>query len=461
MPTTPIATAIENEIFSYETFLTARASAGTATLTVQSILNFATNRILLIGELGSENAEIIRTHALTAPSGSTITLASNLVFTHPVYTKVRIMLYDQIEFSHATTKTGAKTVIATRPIEADNLATRHDDSTFSSGFYFTRYRNSITNTFSDYSDPIPWAGFKANTVSMVVNYALGRNKLDSFTDNITYQFCLEEINACLQFITGKLKGWSKLLKLNHVLGQTVRGSFKFTLPTDIWENRGIKSILGVRIGTALGLKSKIWSEFEDEMEGVAVTQVRTQAVARQTTLAINNSFDFKDSGSVNVYIGGILHNITYTGVTRSATAGVLTGIPALGTGSITVTIPVNTYVWDGEREGKPDCFTIDSDGNLLIWPLPDASYNNLNVYIDYWTGPTEVDSDADELDVFRYDAVKHWLTWVIRSQLKNDGVRNLADGDYIQFSQILADYIRNELPVHRKKRQPKINTITY
>jgi len=461
MAVRPIGLTIEDEMFVYETYLTAEAASGASTLTVKSITNFAINQVLLVGELGDENSEIIKTHGSTAPSGTTITLVSNLVKTHTPYTKVRVMLYNQVEISHATTTTGTKTVITTIAIQPESVETRYDDSTYSSGYYFTRFKNDITTTYSDYSDPIPYSGFEQNTVSFAINYALKRNKLKTFTEFIDYEFCIDEVNACLQFITGKLKGWTKLLKTNYIAGQTTRGIHKIALPSDIWENRGIKSILGVRIGTDIDLDPKIISEVEDEMQGVVVTQVRTEATAGQTTLEIDNSYDFEDSGSVNVYISGTLYTLTYTGVTRSATAGVLTGIPASGTGSITVTIPVDTYVWFGEDEGEPECFTVDGDGNLVFWPLCDDSYDNLNIYMDYWTGPTEVDSDADELDVFRDDAVKHWLTWAIRMQLKNDGKRDFTDGDYIQFSQILADYIRNEIPAHRKKRQPKINSISY
>ena len=462
MPIRPIGVTIEEQMFKYETFLTAEAASGGSTLTVKSIISFAINQILLIGELGDENSEIIKTHGETAPTGTTITLAANLTKTHAPYTKIRVMLYDQVEISHADTKTGAKSVLSTIDIQADSVETRYDDSAKSSGYFFTRWKETIGNTFSDYSDPIPYIGFESNTVSFIVNYALKRNKLETFTDFIDYEFCLNEVNACLQFITGKLKGWSKLLTLNAVIGQTTRGIMKIALPTDIWENRGNKSIHDVRIGTdEQGLGYKIWSEFEQEMSGVALTQVRTQASATDTSLAIDNSYDFPDTGTVNVYISGTLYSITYTGVTRHATEGVLTGISASGDGSITVTIPVDTNVWNGESEGQPKFYTVDSDGNVRFWPLTSATYDNKNVYLDYWTGPTSIDSDADTLDTLRFDAIKHWLTWAIRMQLQNDGKRDFTDGDYIQFSQIVSEYIRTEMPAHRKKRGVKINTIRY
>lgn len=458
----PIGLTIEDEMFKFETYLTAEAASGQAAMTVKSISNFAIDLIIFIGELGDENSEIIKTHDSTAPTGTTVTCLSNLVKTHDPYTKVRVMLYDQVEISHADTVAGDKTVLATIDIQPESPETRYDDSAKSAGYFFTRFKNTIGTTYSDYSDPIPYTGFTADTVAFAINYALKRNKLDTFTRYVDYEFCINEVNACLQFITGKLKGWSKLLVLNYVMGQTVRGVHKIALPSDIWENRGNKSIQDIRIGDGNGLVYKIFSDFEKEMEGTTVTQVRTAAAAGDLTLEIDNSYDYPDSGSVNFYISGTLYTITYTGVTRSATAGVLTGVPAAGTtGAITVTIPVDTNIWTGESEGNPKYYTVDSDGYARITPFPSATYDNLNVYMDYYTGATSVDSDVDSLDVFRYDAVKHWLTWVIRMQLKNNGKRDFTDGDYIQFFQIITDYKRNEMPAHRKKRGTKLNQIKY
>ena len=248
-----------------ETFLTAQANSGTGTITVKSVIGFAVNQILLIGEIGDENSEIIKTHATTGPSGTTITLASNLTKTHDVYTKVRIIPYDQVEFYHAETATGSKTLLDTIAIQCDSLETRYDDTAYNSGYYFTRFKNTIEPaTYSGYSDPIPYTGYEENTVGFAINYALKRNKMESFTNFIDYQFCLDEINACLDFITGKLKGWTNLLKLNQIIGQTERGVLVLgDMPSDIWENKGNKSILDLRLGTSTGLTFLIWSDLKE------------------------------------------------------------------------------------------------------------------------------------------------------------------------------------------------------
>jgi len=445
-----------------ETYLTSIGVAGDSTLTVNSIDGFAVNQIILIGEFGEEKSEIILTHATTSPSGTTITLASNLEHTHSVNTKVKIIPYNQIEFSHCATITGTKEVLDTIDIITSALETRYDDTSKTSGYYFTRFKETITGTYSSYSDAIPFAGLDENTVGFAINYALKRNKLKGFTEFIDHDFCLDEINSALNFITGKLKGWTSLQKFNQIVGQSETGVRVLgQMPSDIWENKGDKSILDLRLGTDITLEYKRWAEFEQEVEGSSVTVVSTQAEIGDTSLAIDNSYDFNDTGIIHVYINGQVHSITYTGVTRSDSAGYLTGIPATGDGSIDVVIPVATLVWQGESIGKPLYYTIDSDSDIRIAPLPSSTYNNLNAYMDYYTAPTRVDSDADTLDHFRYDAIKHWLTWAIRMQKDNDGIRNLQDGDYIQFLQILNDYIRTEKPNNRKRRGFKTNGIFY
>lgn len=457
-----IKVKIKPDIFSYDTYVTAQATSGVGTLTVKSITDFAINQNLMIGDLGGESSEIVKTHGSTAPTGSTITLSANLAFTHPIYSKVKISAYDQIEFSHAATVTGVKTVMATKTIDVQRLENIYEDSTYTSGYYFYRFVNSIPapDTYSDYSDPIPFDGFTADTVDAAIKYALKRNKLDSYTKYVDFDFCIDEINTCLRFITGKLKRWSKLQEFDYPLGQTECGVNQFVLPDDIWENENNKSILNVRLGSGQNLKWLRKEQWDIMMEGVNKSAVSVEGTVGATTLTIENSYDFADSGSVDYWISGTLHTLTYTGVTRSTTAGVLTGIPASGDGSITVTTPVGTNIWQGESIGEPMYYTVYY-GSLFIWYLPSANYDNGNIVLDYYTAPVSVESEGDYLDVFRYDAVKYWLTAAIRGQLKNDGKKDLKDGDLEMSLQIIKDYVSTELPAHSKKSYPFINGIKY
>lgn len=134
-----------------KTFLTASATSGTATLTVKDITGFGVGDYIIIGEIGNEGTESIRVHASTAPSGTTITLASNLAATHGIDTPIYRADYNQAEFSRATTLTGTKSVLSTSSIDPSEFYTYYEDTSNTTGYGFIRWKNSSDSTVSSYS----------------------------------------------------------------------------------------------------------------------------------------------------------------------------------------------------------------------------------------------------------------------------------------------------------------------
>jgi hypothetical protein len=431
------------------------AEAGDGTITVESILGAAVNLVLFIGEPGDETSEIVKTHAATSPSGSTVTLASNLLHDHQQGTAIYIIDWDQVEFSYAADDDGSDVVLSTTAIQADQIDTQYTDTTYSTGYYYIRFKNSITSTFSDYSAPIPWGGYDTDSVGAAIEYALNRNKLQGYTENVTHDFCISEICACLKYMRGKLKKWHNLQEFDYSLGKTAQGVSKFALPSNCWKYSN-KSILQFRIGTGAPLTYKSKREYDERKQGSAHTTVKTNALAAATSLVLDNSGDFGDSGSVQV--GDQV--ITFTA--NAETTGTLSGIPAAGTGSITSGITAGDECWKDLDEGLPEIFTI-VDGNILIWPLCSLKNINLNAWLDYWKEAPTVDDDGDTIDSDRFDAVKYWLTWAIRGQIKNDGKRDLADADFKMFEGVLSDAIMMELKTHGQKfpNQPRLNSIQH
>ena len=454
-----------------QVILDADAAAADGTITVKSITGIAVNDLLLFRELGNELAEIVAVHASTVPSGNTITLAANLVEAHPAGTVVSVIPYNQLQFFHSATEddansddSGLSSLASAANIDPTTEQNYYDDSTQSSGYYFFRFSNSITSINGPYSDAIPWTAtgtkFDRNQVGFILDHVLKKIGHD-YDEKFSREDAMDEINSCLSFQQGKLKHWARYLVSDYVLGQTSRGVFEFTMPSDIYDNKTNKSILSVKIGTALG--PLIWKdekEFDDIMGQAVRTTVRTQPNVGDTTLNIGNSYDLDDSGTVTIFSGNTSYEITYTGVTRSGTAGVLTGIPASGTGSITVTFAVGLNVWQQQEEGQPIYFTV-RNGKIVFWPLCDSTWINKNVLLDYNTQATVVDSEGDTIDADRYDMVKHWLLWQARNYWFNDGKEDLSDGDYILFREILNDQIRKAVPNQKYKMKPKINSIQY
>lgn len=518
-----------------ETYLTADIAAASGTLTVANINRFGINQNLIINPFG-ETAEFVKTHASTAPSGSTITLAANTSFAHYTGEKVYLVSFNQIELAHTTTLTGTKTALTTSvanglvALEADNAILAYPEPEYNSGYYFGRYVNNIgatwtvvaatdvitstahglvagdtikviaattlptgasttvvyyvitvtTNTFqisltnggssidmtdtgtgtltwykcSLYSDGIQYGTWDRSSVGFMIDRAFKDLSLD-FSDKITIQDCYEWVNEGLKLIQGKLKRWPEHYSYNAVLGQASRGTNILAMPTDAYDTETNKSLIALRMGTRgnLDYLDPVW--FDAQMYGVKRTQVTTQATSGQTTLAINNSYDFADSGSVNVYVSGTKYSITYTGVTRSATAGVLTGVPASGTGSISVTISADTYVWQDENEGIPTNFTV-RNGNIEFYPLADGNEDNANIYGDYSKVITMVDSDGDAIDLQRYDMVSDYLKWRMEQKAKNDNKME-PSGWFLAFKEKLNDAIRTLPQNNRFPMRPTIN----
>lgn len=256
----------ESELFRYKSSLKADYASGVGTVDVYSIDQFAVNKILLIGEIGDKDSEIIHTSSSVTPSGNTVTLAANTVNPHTKDTPVYIYAFDQVEFSHADTLTGTKTVLGSlQTIDPRQKEMVYEDSVNSSGYYFTRYKNSITGVFSDYSDGIPYMGLPANTVGYAIDTAM--NELDaSFSEKLTFRKLISASNQMLRLVRGKLRSWSKYQKVDEIIDQLVKGTETYAMPDDIYDKNSNKSVLNLRLEDSYPLTYIDYGEYIQAVE---------------------------------------------------------------------------------------------------------------------------------------------------------------------------------------------------
>jgi len=439
------------------TYLLEASASSAVSLTVIDNIGFEQNNLILIGELGSETTEIKKINA-DDTDGTTLTTTA-ATFAHSAGSPVRKVLFNQWKIYGTSTATfGTNNLVATVDTQVNAPCTTYVNTSTEYTYYWVVAYDSFNSVTGNNSDGVAKdTGYALNSVGSLISSSLEDTKKKK-GGVITDEWFLRQINECLTFVAGKLKHWSWLQNFDYSLGSTLRGTFSFTMPTDIDDKNTIKSILGVRVGTDPNLTVKDKREWESLLNGVARTQVRTEGAVGAVTLEVDNSYDFGDSSSVDVFVSGTKYTLTYTGVTRSTTAGVLTGVPASGTGSITVTIPVDTNVWQNESESQPLYFTV-FDGSLMIWPLPDASYDYKNVTMDYYTSRTLVNSAGDTIEPPRYDMVKHWLNWKLRALDKSAGELDFNDGDWVMFDVILKEMIRREISGQKWAMNRKVNRI--
>ena len=415
------------------TFLASDVVAGGSALIVDSIVGFAINQVILIGEIGNEQSEIIKTHSATSPTGSTITFASNLVFDHPRGTKIYLIDWDQVEFSHATTVAGSKSVLTTASIQPDQSDTQYTDSTQTTGYYFVRLKNSITATYSDYSDPIPYAGYADNSVHSIKSRALqdlGEVVGDTITDNFLNESLWEGRRELDQ--DPRVLRWSFREKINNIIGNIIPGTYTATLPTDLRDPKSNKNILSLRVGrNNTPLVYVDTNRFNQNYLNVAHTTLDGAVLDSDITIVLASSGDFDESGDISIAastISGTIDIVAYTANTESTDT--LSGVTGIVSGGHTT----GKEVWQGGNFGTPIEYTIDGENGLIKFNIPFE--NNLageNIYMDYYSTMPAYDSDADLLDEPETDMFTSYLKWKIKYRKSNGTIKPTEDGDYLEW----------------------------
>lgn len=151
-----------NVVVNYRetTFLTASVAAAATSLTVQDNNQFLTdNDYYLLGEIGSKTSEIVQKSA-AGTLGTTIAVDA-ITFAHPINTPLYRLDYNQFRLAHSTSTSTSdidNANVTTAGLQFDDTYTRYQDSTYTTGYFFVRFYNSQSTTFSDYSSAIPVGG---------------------------------------------------------------------------------------------------------------------------------------------------------------------------------------------------------------------------------------------------------------------------------------------------------------
>lgn len=425
------------------TFLTGDVVAGAQVIGLQSTVAFtslstSSGQILLIGELGQERSEIIRTEDNRSSTGTNIsgtgaTLHTVLRFDHPQDSKVYIIDWDRFEVQHATTASGSKTTLMAYPqnINPSRLEDLYRDTTKTSGFYFVRFNETIGSTNSDWSDAIPYAGYADNTV-----HEIKRRALDGVNEEIDDKLITDEwLDSCLwearrEYHQSRGKRPFRR-RYNNIIGTALTGSSRIELPLWVERPHTAENVYGVRIGSEANMRYYGKKEWDFDWRGKARTTTELPYVRNtSTSIWLTSGRDF-DASAV-IYIEG-----QAIGVTRyeySLTGSSLYNslrIHSHPTGAYTTTGGSEAY--SNVSHGLPDKFTVfaEPEGSAYIYfnrPI-DTAYVGENIYLDAYSALFVKDSDADELDEPSYDMYVPYLRARIKKR-KNPDLNLLKDDDY-------------------------------
>lgn len=420
--------------------LTADSASGVTTLTVDNISGFAINQILLIGNFGDSNAEIVKTHTATSPTGSTITLAAATQFDHYSDTIVTVIDFDQIEFYRSTTLAGTKILLATQAISADRKESYYRDITHNSGFAFVRFKNTILTAFSEYSTGVPYTGNNYATVEDIIKKGCRDATVDVGGQYSTEDMLLDDANDCQDAVTDF--DWRfELVKDNTSLQSTAYQNI-FDLSDLTYEMKYPASVQGVKEVKFGSTKLRYVDndEMDDIYDGVHQTELSIQANIGDTSITLVDSNEFNTAGTV--YANG--HSITYT--SNDKTTGVLSGIsPA----AITAIIPAGYELWQNITPGNPSKYTITVDNKILLNCPVDVVYAGYYVKIEYLKKLTRFTDFSSTTEVPFTDVMPLFISAKIEKRKRNIVLSNGADDIYGKLMREFEDALAIKFAVYK------------
>lgn len=418
------------------TFLTGDVVAGATSIGVQSTLAFtslstSSGQIIMIGELGQERTEIIRTSDNTAPGGTGVTLtgvvARSLRFDHPQDSKVYIIDWNRFEVQHATTVGGTKSTLMAYPqdINPSRSEDLFKDTTKTSGFYFVRFNETVGSTNSDWSDAIPFAGFGDNTVHEIKKRALEAVNEEIDGELISDEFlnrCLFEARREYHLSLGK-RPFRR--RYNNVIGSALTGSFRIELPLWVEKPHTGENVYGVRIGAEANMSYYDKKEWDFDWRNIPRSKL-DHAYTRGTSTSIWLASGRDFSGSPTIQVEGM--NIACTRITGEVNSFTITSHGSYPSASI------GSDAYENASFGLPDKFVVFAEpggGSAYIYfnrPI-DTAYVDQNIFLDAYTTIFAANSDADELDEPNPDIFVPYLSYRIKKR-KNPMLNDVQDPDF-------------------------------
>lgn len=238
-----------------KTSLTVAAVAADASLTVASTDlapdaassdTWSDNDYVLVGEFGEETSEIMQmSAAVTSATSLSIDRqgeAGGLKHAHPIGTPIYRLDYNQVVFSRsATNDTSGVAVLTTINIQPDDLFTRYEDISNTTGYGFVRFKHKTSAAYSSYSDGVNYeTGEESSSRDPKTLYTIRskvRQLLDEEDGKLTDQIIDDGINDKQREIA-HIRLWS--FYENERSLSIVANQFAYDIPSTVNKIHGIR-----------------------------------------------------------------------------------------------------------------------------------------------------------------------------------------------------------------------------
>jgi len=417
--------------------LTADVLSGTSSLTIDNINNFSNTDLILIEGINIPKAELNIING--APSGSTITLTTALKFNHSTNIRVYKIPYNKVEFARATTINGVKTTLETVNIMVDRSWTEYQDDVNSTGFAFFRFTDGVN--YSEWSEGISYQGNEFRTVEQLSYNACLDMGVEVGDTNATQEQLINDVRNAQSQIQQK-REWG-FEEVEGVITSKVN-EFEYSLnllnplPKNLFNGNSFFRVLFGTIPLTKISSQEMDKYFVDKPYSKLVNDVNIG----DTFITLENTAEFDEQGTA--YVGGNLISFT----NNDTSTGILSGIPATGTGSIEILTLEDTNVFQDLQPNRPYFYCIDN-GKLKVNCPIDINLEGIEFKVKYIGQITEINSFADTVFLPNpyYSVIQTFIKACIEARVKSTSL--IGTGHYEEFKISLAE-ISKQTPIKMK-----------
>ena len=419
------------------------------TSAVDDNLGLEDNDWFVLGEIGDAKTEDDDVNG-TVTRGTALPITNNISFAHDISTPVTkilergIAIYGTdddgvtgtiIESIGAITASGTQLADATM-IQWNRESTEYTmittDTTYEK--YYVVFTDGTTE--SAISDCVAAAGLGSTAIQNQVDSALEMcDEEINETGKITRKFLLNQSNqwqdTVSQYIytnergTRVVKDWAHELVSNDTSITSTENENEYALSGLTYALKypdSKQGILNVRFGTR-SLEYIDPAEMDKNFTNIPVTQVKTAITVADTSIVLDSTYEFSESGTV--YIGE--DTISYTGNTEAT--GTLTGCTDVDNDHA-----VDDNVWQNIQPGLPRTYTI-FNGKIIVNVPIDTDYVGYAFKFKYLKALTRFSDFSDTTDIPFYNTLETFLR--ARIEIRKG---NRSEGDKImeQFEKQLA-----------------------
>lgn len=414
------------------TYLRSPIAAAATSMSVFDNNNFADDDWFIVGEIGDGKTEEDDVNGAVT-RGSALTVTNTLKFDHEINDPVTRIFERKITVYGASSDGGSLTAIvgtgSAINIDWDKPYTEYTlittDTAYS--YYVVKFYDGTTE--SSASDYIASSGLVYNAAGSFIDSAL--RLTNSEIDNlITWEFLIECVQDCQDEIaqfayndrtTGNImkKDWSFEVVENDTSLAALTFEDRYALSGLTYALKYTNSkqaVLNVRFnGTTLN-----WipvQEFDLLRDNTIRSELSAAYTAGATSMTLKDSsmFSAPTSGTATGQIGA--ETFTYT--TNTVSTGVLSGIPASGTGALASSYSVDRAVWQGATSGLPTRYTI-FNGNIYLDVAPSSTYASYKIKMRYLRAMTRITQPSDTTIVTFTNAFQWYLASRIETRRGRD-----------------------------------------